>query len=448
MFTLPRKLWILPPIALGVIAIFVAPMLKSGPQKDETVERAVKVRALKVSKLDVVPRAVGYGAVKPGRVWSAVAEVAGPVIWVSPDLANGKLVYQGQDLLRIDDASYRLNLTQVEAQINASEIKDKTTRASLAIAEREYKLLADDHKRKKALVAKGAASKASLDAAERQMLNGETQMQNLKNALAINAADRQVLLSQKGQAELDLAHTVITAPYDVRVSDVSVDLAQFANKGQLLFKGDGIAVAEVEAQFPIGSLRPLIAGREASDGGNGLAQAVGASPAQGAMGLKAVIRLKTGTHDVEWPAEVSRVSGTVDAQTQSVGIVASVANPYQIARPGTRPPMMRGAFVEVELIGNPIAGQLAVPNAAIHQGKVYAIDDENRLRLQSVQVAFSQGGFSVLAKGVKPGQRIVVSDLVPAVDGMLLDPVEDKKTKMNLVSEATGVKPDPAKKNK
>ena len=443
MRALSPKFWILPPLALGVVALFVAPMLKSGPEKTPTVERAANVRVIKTPKLDVVPRVTGYGTMQAGRVWSAVAEVAGPVVWVSPQLENGKLVKAGEELLRIDEASYRLNLAQIDAQLQASEVKDKTTRASLAIAERDLKLLIDDHQRKKGLSAKGAVSKTSLEAAERQMLSGETQVQNLKNTIAINAADRAVLRSQRSLSELDLGHTLIRAPYDVRITEVSADLAQYANKGQLLFQADGTDLAEVEAQFPIGSLRPLIVGRQVATAQAAASPA--SSPVQGAIGLDALIRLNAGTHTVETPAKVARVAGTIDAQTQSVGIVVSIDDPYGKARPGHRPPMIRGTFVEVELKGAAIPGQVVIPAQAVHQGKVYVVDADQRLMIKSVEVSFTQGGFSVIAKGLKPGSQLVVTDLIPAVEGMLLNPVEDKKIKMMLVAEATGQKPDPSK---
>ena len=447
MRALPKRFWIVPPLALGIAALFVAPMLKSGPQKATVEERATKVRTIKVSKLNVVPHVYGYGAAKPGRVWSAVAEVAGPVVWVSPNLDNGKLVKAGEEVLRIDEASYRLNLAQIAAQMRASEIKDKTTKASLDIAARDLKLLQEDYARKKGLAAKGAVSKSSLETTERQMLSGETQVQNLKNNLAVNAADREVLASQYAMAELDLRNTLIKAPFDARITTVNADLAQYASKGQMLFQGDGIDMAEVEAQFPLGSLRPLIAGRQLSKG-DGAGAPVVLSPAQGALGLDATIRLNAGTHTIEWSAKVTRVAGSIDTQTQSVGIVASVADPYQKAKAGQRPPLVRGTFVEVKLQGTAIEGQIAVPAEAVREGKVYVVDEDNRLVIQPVQVAFTQAGFSVISKGLKPGSILVLSDLVPAVQGMLLSPVEDKKAKMKLVAAATGQKPDPSKVKK
>jgi hypothetical protein len=40
-------------------------------------------------------------------------------------------------------------------------------------------------------------------------------------------------------------------------------------------------------------------------------------------------------------------------------------------------------------------------------------------------VLFSQDDWVVIAEGIAPGDRVVLSDLIPAVPGMLLDPRPD-----------------------
>ncbi len=427
-----RRLLILPPILIGAAVILFSPQIKSGPQTTESVERATKVRAMTVSELAVMPRAVGYGTVGPARTWEAVAEVAGQVAWVSKDLKNGRTVSAGEEMLRIEDVNYRLALAQIEAQMQASDVKAKTTRVSLAIVEKEFKLLRDDYTRKKGLVAKGAISKSSVEVAERQMLNGEAQVQNLKNALELNRVERQVLLAQKASAEHDLERTHVIAPFDVRLTDVKIGLAQYANKGQLLFTADGLDVAEIEAQFPVGALRPLI---RASVQGDKSAAGIGV------MGLSAVVRLRTATHIVEWPARIARVSGVIDPQTQSLGVVVAIDHPADLAQPGKRPPLYRNTFVEVELKSGPMKDRIVVPLSSLHRGRIYVVSEDNRLEVRKVEIDFAQGGYAVLKKGVKPGERIVTSDLASAIDGMLLDPQDDKKAKKRMVIEATGKEP-------
>jgi len=432
-----RRFLIIPPLAIGVAVILFAQAMKSPPKKVEVAERAVKVRAIKISKIDIIARAIGYGTMRPGRTWDAVAEIFGQVSWVSDELENGRLVAAGTELLRIDDSVYRLTLEQINAQLNVSRTKDRITGVSIVIEERSLGLLKKDLKDKRALFKKGAVAITTVDTAQQQVYAAEAKLQNLRNSLYINAAERDVQKAQKALAEFEISKTILKAPFDVRIIEVKANLAQFVNKGQMLFSADGVATAEVEAQFAIGKLRPLIGSAGKSPAV--LTKAIDKVP--GALSLNAVVRLKTGTHNIEWAGRVDRVAGAIDPQTQSIGVVVVVDAPYQHAEPGKRPPLIRNTFVEVELRGQPRPRQVVIPTSALHEGRIYVLDEVNRLEIRRVNVQFSQDGYTVLAKGLKTGERIVVSDLVPAVEGMLLEPVEDKKAKKRLIEEATGKEP-------
>ncbi len=221
----------------------------------------------------------------------------------------------------------------------------------------------------------------------------------------------------------------------MRITDVKIGEAQYANKGQLLFTADGLDVAEVEAQFPIGILRPLIAATTGA----------GDTPAVAVTGLQAKVRLRTATHMAEWSARIDRAAGAIDPETQSLGVVVAIDDPAGQAMPGKRPPLLRNTFVEVELVAPEMEGQLAVPLSAIHAGKVHVVGAENRLDIRDAEIAFSQRGFAVLKGGVQAGEMIVTSDLASAVPGMLLDPQEDRKSKRRMVEAATGKAANPEK---
>ena len=415
-------------ILFGVAMIMVAPKLKSPPKQIAVKEHPVKVNSITVPRLDVVPGATGFGRVSPGRTWESVAEVSGQIVWIADELRDGKVVAAGTELLRIEDANYRLVLAQKEAQLQSSEVKKKTTNDTLIISKKNLKLLQSDYKRQKRLAAKGTVSKAVMESSERQLLTGQTQVQELQNSLALLSAELQSLIAQRDAAKLDLQRTVKRAPFDVRITKVNIGIAQYANKGQLMFTGDGLEVAEIEAQFSVGSLRPLISGMVAEGGSN---------IRVGATMLTAVVRLKSASHIIEWPARVDRVAGSIDSQTQTLGVIVAVDRPYALASPGRRPPLLRDTFVEIELSSDPVQ-QIVVPWSAVHEGVVYVIDDDSRLEMRKVKIKFSQQGYSVIARGLKAGERIVTSDLISATKGMLVISREDKKSMQRMVLEATG----------
>ncbi|NOR51689.1 MAG: efflux RND transporter periplasmic adaptor subunit [Gammaproteobacteria bacterium] len=427
-----RNVGLIIAILVGVAIVMMASKLKSPPKTIQVKEHAAKVRSITVPRLDVVPRASGFGRVSPGRTWESVAEVSGQVVWIADNLRDGKVVKAGTELLHIEDANYRLLLAQAKSRVQASEIKKKTARDTLIIAKKNLTLLQSEYKRQQQLAAKGTVSQNVLDSTERQLLTGQTQVQELQNSLELMSAEHQALIAQRDAAKLDLARTIKIAPFDARITKVNIGIAQYANKGQLMFTADGLEVAEIEAQFSVGSLRPLIGGMVAGSGAN---------IRVGATMLNAEVHLKSADHTIEWPARVDRVAGSIDPQTQTIGVIVVVDRPYASASPGKRPPLLRDTFVEVELYSELIAKQIVVPRSAVHDGTVYLINDESRLEMRKVKVGFSQQGYSVIAKGLKPGEHIVTSDLLTATEGMLLAPQEDKKGKRSMVIEATGKDP-------
>jgi hypothetical protein len=66
------------------------------------------------------------------------------------------------------------------------------------------------------------------------------------------------------------------------------------------------------------------------------------------------------------------------------------------------------------------------------------VNEESRLELHSIQQRYRQQGFVAIAEGGQEGEQIVTSDLIPAVSGMLLKPIEDRRTLGRLKQAASG----------
>jgi hypothetical protein len=95
-------------------------------------------------------------------------------------------------------------------------------------------------------------------------------------------------------------------------------------------------------------------------------------------------------------------------------------------------------YVEVELRGIPQKDKIVLPRSALHSGRVYIANKDNRLQIKPVDIAYNQGNLAVLAAGLASGERVVVSDLIPAINGMLLSTVEDTAVQQSLRKAADG----------
>ncbi|MCK4708224.1 MAG: hypothetical protein KAU21_06370, partial [Gammaproteobacteria bacterium] len=211
------------------------------------------------------------------------------------------------------------------------------------------------------------------------------------------------------------------------------------NRGQLLFSADGIDSVEIESQFPVGKLRPLVS---SSTGLTGSDTTSSGNWVPGVKGMSAIVSVQHGSQKITWDAVISRVSASINPQTQSLGIVATVENPYAMAESGRRPPLISDMFVQVELLGQNNNKFIAIPSSALHEGKVYVMNEEKRLEFRQVKVGFHQDGYVVIKKGLKPKEKIVTSDLVPAIEGMLLQPMKDSKTMKQLFIDTMGEIPE------
>ncbi len=429
-FPRSRKLLILPPVVLGLLVLLFMISGKQPPVQAERAETKRSVRVIEAPLVELVPVAEGYGPVQPARVWTAVSQVAGRVIDIHPKLRDGEILTQGTELVRIDPKDYEIALAQTRAELAELDVQEKNARASLAIEKRNQQLAQRELERIQKLLKQGTSSQSAADEKERAMLAYRASVQNLQNTLALVPSQRSLLESRLELAERDLERTVICAPFDMRVANLKVEADQYVPVGQSLFEGDAIDRVEIEAQVAMSSLRRLFIGR--SDIQIDL-QTLSETFAD-IVDMDPRVKLDLGNHVAEWQAEFVRFSDIVDPETRTMGVIVAVDRPFDKIKPGYRPPLSKGMFVKVVLSGNNRTPRLVVPRSAVRAGTVWVADDDNRLRRRNVKTLFSQGEISVIAEGLEPGERVVVSDLVPAVEGMLLQVQVDEVLNQSLVS--------------
>ncbi len=448
-----KRLLIIPPVVAGAVLLAVLASGRSGPEQASPTEIARVVRVITVQPTDFVPRALGYGYVEPGTVWEAVAQVAGKVVYRHPDLERGRVIKAETEILRIDPTDYELALAQaqaslenVAAQLAELTVKGENTQVLLEIERRALGLAKQDLERKEALLARGNASQSSVDQAENAVLTQRQRVQDLDNQLNLLPAERRVLeanqalqQTQVRAAELSLERTSIRLPISARISEVAVEEQQFVSVNQKLAVADSIDVAEVSAQVALDHVRALV--KPGFDLSTLTAEDIAVAPRH--WGLSATVRLVAGETVTTWDARFDRIGDTVDPQTRTIGFIVAVDEPYRKVIPGKRPPLVKNMYVEVELRAPPRAEQIVVPRSAIHAADdggsvVYVAGDDGRLVIRAVDLAVMQGDIGVLKTGLDAGERVVVSDLVPAIEGMLLAPNEDDALAGRLRAQAAG----------
>ncbi len=446
-----KKLLFIPPVLIGIAVLYYAVAGRQSPERNPAEERTFAVRVITAEPVRLVPRVRGFGSVTPGTVWSAIAQVAGEVIYVHPDLKKGAILAAGTEIIRISPADFKLAISQAEANIRSAEAKlaelkvtEVNTNDLLEIEKRGLILQEAKLARKQDLFGRGTVAQSVLELEQRETLAQRKKIQELENAQRLLPTQRTVqqeqiaiYRTQLQSAKLNLVRTHIKLPFNARVAQVNIETEQFAQTGAALAIADSVNVAEVQAQIPISRFRAIVLAG-APTGLSSVITAESLAQVVETIGLEATVRLQAGDDVVEWPARFARISDTIDPKTRTIGAIVAVDGPYTMSTPGGRPPLSKGMFVEIEIRSRAGDDRIVVPRSALHNGRLYIVNADDRLDIRPVTIGLLQGDLAAIDEGIKPGERIVVSDLIPAVAGMLLKPESDQQLQTELKAEAAG----------
>lgn len=468
-----RGLLIIPPVILGVAMVWSAMSRQPEPALVVPQERQTAVTYISAAPRIFVPQVEGYGTVVPARVWTAIAQVAGTVEYLHPAFARGGFIPEDEVLVRINAEDAELALDSADADLNSATarleellVSQNTTTAALLIERRSFALVEQELARTQRLAKKGVVSASVVQSQEREKLAQQSKVQSLESTLAllpaqIRSQEQSIAKAvvAKQMAELDVARTIITAPFDARVASAEVEIGQYVGAGSTVGVLDSASVAEIDVQISqrqmLALARLAVAAKVSSHGVSARSGPV-IRPAclsgshenelcdrgpEDPRALSASVWPASDRRTTPWPAEVARVSDTVTSETRSLGIIVSVDGPYALSEGVLRPPLIKGTFVRVALSAPDAIDAILVPRAAIRSGRVMLVGAGNRLKFAPVTTLFTFDGIAVLAPTDLPKDaRIITSAPSPAVEGLLLAPEFDALAEDRISDAAEGSK--------
>jgi RND family efflux transporter MFP subunit len=315
----------------------------------------------------------GQGTVRPIKEIRLVPQVNGKIVHVSSALVNGGAFNKGDLLLRIDPADYQIAVTLAKARIKDSESKHQLAIEEAAMGRQEWMQLNSD------------SNPPPLVAKEPQ----------LAAALAKLDADR----AELKKAQLQLARTHLTAPFDGRVSDKSVDIGQYVTPGQALAVLYDTAAAEIVLPMEDKKLFWF--------------EVPGFTP-QAVSGSEAEVQVQVAGRELSRRGQVVRAEGKLDEHTRMINVVVRVEKPYEVM-----PPLAVGLFATVKIKGRIIANAALIPRSALRaKSIVWVVDAKGRLEFRRVEVArFSTAGV-IVTSGLADGEKVVISPIKGVSDGM------------------------------
>ncbi|NRA24055.1 MAG: HlyD family secretion protein [Oleispira sp.] len=427
------KLLFIPALMIGVIVLILSIALKPKLAITAAGDHARAVDVMPLQLTNIAPQVTGFGQIRPKQQWSAIAEVTGEILFKSPKLAKGEHVFAGTELLRIDPLKYELALAQAEADLNSNQLQlaklkqeQKNLAKNLEIEQSRLLLQQQENKRLTKLTKQGMLPQSDLDTQRVQLLTQEKVVQEVSQQLALFETEKSVALAKinlskasVAEANRAIAKTVIKAPRDIKIAQVGVEQDQVVNLNQVMLIGHALEVMEVEAQIAIHDMHTLVSSLH-------LCSDCTMSPKL-LNKITASIELNSGEMKQTWPARVSRISETIDLNQATVGVILEITQDPSKMRPG-RPPLLNGMFITASLIGQP-SPQFSVPEKALHTNRIYLMDGENKLKIVPVSVLYRNQVATVIqaeSGKISAGDRLVLNDLLPAIEGMSLSANDEK----------------------
>lgn len=395
-------------LALG--AASYAGLKATKPQVPErpALEKVWAVTAAPVDFSDYQPELRLYGETIVGRKVELRALVAGQVIETGKALREGGLVTRGDVLLRIDPFEYEGALDEARARLKEARARAveldaafENEQDALRRNKEQLEIARRDLERAIPLAKRGTVSEKLAD--DRRMIVSEREQaaEQRANNLTIQQArseQQRAIIAQLEwkvrQAERNLKDTVLTAPFDAYVTDVSAEV------GRLVGANDQVATlldkSWVEARFVLTDRQ---FGRIVAEEGSVLQRPV-------------KVRWHVGDAPIVYDAKIERVAAEISSESGGVEVYARLADP------GTPLPIRGGAFVEIRVPDRPYENVARLPQTALYGGdRVYVIR-KDRLSERTVEVV-GTAGEDILVRGkIAAGDRVVTTRLSSAGEGL------------------------------
>jgi len=437
----------LPIIAvLGLFIMILIVKLQPNMQHEPAASLITAVNYVEVQSHVIAPEIVGFGVVKPDVSLQAKAEVSGRITYIHPKLKKGEIFEKDTLLLTIDDKDYLLQLKQAQADllVNKANLQEMTltienNKLELDLALEKLSVRETEYARMLKLIKTGVVSKSSLNSEKQNLLKQKQEVQQLKNkkttlpsTLEVMKAQLDISKAKLEKSQRDIVRTKIFMPFEGRISEVYTELNQYVSAGGLsssglLFDAFSLNKVIINAQFPLDQFRlfaqnfnsQAFANNESSPSMKKVLQS---------LGLSVMVEDPSG-YFKPWSAKVERFSNNLDAKSRTVGIMVSVTDSYKNVLPGTRPPLLEGMYMKIVLAAKP-KEMLTIPRFALHNDEIFTVNEQKKLTRISLGKLQYHGDLLLIdpktSSAIKLQDKVITSDVFPAVEGMLVSPILDK----------------------
>jgi RND family efflux transporter MFP subunit len=339
------------------------------------------------------------GTIIPARNVELKSRVSGEIIDIHPEFIEGGFLKVGTKILQIDRVDYELALIQKEKALADAIYEYKLELGRQEVARREWELL-------------GLGKDASAREIELALRKPHLE----KAQAAITSAEAEVK-----KAQLDLSRTQIITPFNAIVRARHVNLGSQVTVQQTLADLVGTDTYWIQASIPVEHLSWVRVPQKQGD------------PGSTAHILYA--------RRFEREGKVIRLMGDLSEEGRMARILIEVNDPLGLeGKFDGHPPLLIGDYVHVRIEGNILENVYKIPRTALRDNAfIWVMNENSNLEIKEIQPIWKEVDTVIIGGGIKPGERLVITDLSAPVEGMPLQ-LETSKTTFTEPTKADPVK--------
>lgn len=376
-------------LAAGVSGAFYLKNSAPRTQKRAPTKLSPTVQVLTVKLSDYQIVVTAMGTVIPDREILLKSRVSGEVVKIHPEFTEGGFLKKHTKVLQIDPLDYELALARKRSAVTDSEYALKLELGHQAVAKREWELLNE--------------GKPAQDI-EKELALRQPHLNKVRADLTAAEAELKA-------AMLDLERTQIRAPFNAMVRSKSVDLGSQVMPQEALAELVGTDSYRIQVSIPVDRLEWIYTPSQAGDPGS-------------------KVRIIYGQGH-ERSGRVIRLMGDLATEGRMARILVEVADPFGLSSTTQdRTPLIIGEYVRVEIQGHKLEGVFEIPRTALRDfSSIWLAGKNQTLEIRQVRPIWRDPKIVLLKDALKPGERLIVSDLAAPVEGMMLR-VDDSKSEM------------------
>ena len=386
---------ILAPLVIVAAAVWFARHLiltQPEPRKFAAPPQVTSVEATRLETESFQVFLDTQGTVRPRTTSTLIPEVSGRILRISPNFREGRFFEKEDVLLEIDPVNYETALVVAKGAV---------AQARRLLHEEEIR------------------SEQALENWRRLGKSGEpSDYVARKPQLAEAQANLRAAEAEVELAERNLERTKVTAPFDGRIVEQSVDVGQFVSSSTEL--GRAFATDFMEVRLPLTNRQLSFV--ELPDGLN--------DPEE--EGPEVLITGRIGQETEQWTGHVVRVDSAIDEASRQLFVVAEVKDPYGREEGNDSALLKIGMFVDALVKGEELTDVFVLPREAVRVGgDVIVIEPDNRIRRQQVNPIWSEEEVVVIPAdggGLEVGEVVCLTPLAYPADGALVSPTIDGVT--------------------